>query len=202
MRRTLGSLALTCLLVGAAGAEQTTSKKHASAATQQPSIDEMMKAMAKYSEPTEKHKKLEALVGSWTTTGKFWMDPEKPMESTGTAETKSILGGRFISEDVTGTFMGRPFMGHGVTGYDLMKKKYVSVWMDNMGTMMMVSEGTSDPAGKVITSTSTETDPMTGKSHPVKLVTRIESDQKHVLEFYEKRNGKEMKTGEMIYTRK
>ena len=46
MTRTFCTLTLTCLLVGSAGAETTTTKKHASAATKQPSMDEMMKATA------------------------------------------------------------------------------------------------------------------------------------------------------------
>ena len=59
------------------------------------------------------------------------------------------LGGRFLEERVQSSFMGQPFSGIGYTGYDNVKKKYVSTWMDNMGTMIMVMEGTPDPAGKV-----------------------------------------------------
>jgi|HubBroStandDraft_1064217.scaffolds.fasta_scaffold199699_1 hypothetical protein len=54
----------------------------------------MMAAMAKYSQPGEQHKWLQALVGSWNTKTRAWMGPGKPIESTGSAEIKPILGER------------------------------------------------------------------------------------------------------------
>ena len=100
--------------------------------------------------PGAAHKNLAGMEGTWTAKVKSWMSPgAPPMENDGTSESKMALGGRFLEERVQSSFMGQPFSGIGYTGYDNVKKKYVSTWMDNMGTMIMVMEGTPDPAGKV-----------------------------------------------------
>ena len=41
------------------------------------------------------------------------------------------------------------FVGHGVAGYDPMKKKFVSVWVDNMGTALSPAEGTLSADKKI-----------------------------------------------------
>src|SRR6185503_4508262 len=106
--------------------------------------------------PGTPHKGLAALEGTWTAKVKSWMKPgAPPMESEGTAEQKMVLEGRFLEQRFSGNFMGQAFNGLGHTGYDNFKKKYVSTWMDNMGTMVMVMEGTADATGKVTTYTGT-----------------------------------------------
>src|SRR6185295_18628018 len=95
---------------------------------------------------------LDALVGNWTTHVKWWMAPGAPaQESDGTAQMSWAFGGRYLHEADTGTAMGMPFEGMGVTGYDNLKKKYVGSWIDSMGTGIMQSEGTYDPSKKTIT---------------------------------------------------
>jgi hypothetical protein len=107
--------------------------------------------------------------GTWMAKVKSWMSPgAPPMENDGTSESKMALGGRFLEERVQSSFMGQPFSGIGYTGYDNVKKKYVSTWMDNMGTMIMVMEGTTDPAGNVITSTGRVPDAASGKIVAIK----------------------------------
>jgi Protein of unknown function (DUF1579) len=165
-------------------------------------MKKMMEAMAKYTTPDEHHKRLELMAGSWTAAGRFWMGPGKPIETLGTAEKKLTLGGRFLVEDFAGNFMGQPFQGHGVTGYDLTKQRYTWFWVDNMGTWMILAEGTADAAGKVLTSTSQELDPATGKPRTMRYVTRIESDKKHTMEFFDTSTGKDVKMAEIIYTRR
>ena len=87
----------------------------------------MMEAMAKYSTPGPEHKALEQFVGTWDANVKMWMAPgAPPQESTGTAENKMALGGRFLEQHYEGTFMNQPFTGMGYTGsrsiLDLRKK--------------------------------------------------------------------------------
>jgi hypothetical protein len=208
MKRVLTLVACAALLSSTVRAEQPakaekkTEKKPEAKAPAGDGAKEMEAVIAKYSTPGEQHKKLEALVGNWTAAAKFWMGPGKPVESTGTAEIKAVLGGRFYQETYSGTFMGKPFSGMGMTGFDLVKNKYVTSWTDTMTTWMENAEGTADAAGKVITMTSQGFDFQTQKPKTTKWVIRIESDKKHVTEFYETVNGKEMKTGEVVYTRK
>jgi len=44
-----------------------------------------------------------------------------------------------------------PFEGHGMTGYEPAKKKYVSTWVDSDLTTPMTSEGTYDAAARTLT---------------------------------------------------
>ena len=123
------------------------------------------------------------------------------MESKGTAESKSLLGDRFVQTTVTSDFMGKPFNGLGISGYDKARKKLVGTWMDSMSTGIGHIEGTADASGKVITLQMKATDPLTGKETRMRIVGRWEGDDKLVEEFYEKKAGKEVKTMEITYTR-
>ncbi len=55
-----------------------------------------------------------------------------------------------MQEDFSGEFMGKPFHGIGITGYDNLKKKYVGSWIDDMGTGLFISEGDADAEGFVV----------------------------------------------------
>ncbi|THI87102.1 MAG: DUF1579 domain-containing protein [Nitrospira sp. CG24A] len=115
---TVTTLCVT-LLVSPALAKE---KKH-----QQP-MDEkaMMEVWKKMATPGEPHKLFAGLAGSWTTTTKEWMEPGKPpTESTGTAEMKMLLDGRFLYQEYNAQMMGQPFSGVGIDAYDNMTKKYV-----------------------------------------------------------------------------
>ena len=162
----------------------------------------MMAAYEKASEPAPQHKQLQKMVGKWNLALKSWMDPKAPpMESTGTAEGKSLMGDRYVQTAVTSNFMGKPFSGMSLTGYDKTKKKFVGTWIDSMSTGIMRSEGTADEAGKTWTSQMVGTDPLTGKESKMKIVGKWETDDKLVEEFYERKGGKEVKTMEITYTR-
>jgi hypothetical protein len=164
----------------------------------------MMEAMAKYSTPGPEHKALEQFVGTWDTTAKMWMAPgTPPQETTGTAENKMALGGRFLEQHYEGKFMDQPFTGMGYTGYDLYKKQYVGNWMDSMGTSIMNSTGTADPSGKTMTFTGTMDDPMAKKTLPFKEVIKVVDNDHHVFEMWSPGpGGKMFKMMEITYTRK
>ena len=197
MGRMLIAVGCVAMLAGAALAKKKEEKK------KEPAPDPMAVAMAKYATPGPQHKMLASTVGSWSVAGKFWMDPSKPpMESNGTAEVKP-MGDLWVTQDFKGEFMGKPFMGHGVDGYDLTKNKYVGTWVDSMGSFIMSSEGTADATGKVITCTANDFDPMSGKTGTVREVTKFDSDKQHTMTMYKTGpDGKEMKMMELVYTRK
>ena len=70
------------------------------------------------------------------------------------------------------------FKGMGIEGYDNAKKKFVSSWIDNMGTGIQFSEGTYDPATKTFTYTS-EIEMMPGMKTPVREVIKV-PDNNHM----------------------
>ncbi len=163
----------------------------------------MMEIYQKMATPGEPHKLFATLAGSWTTTNKEWMEPGKPpTESTGTAEMKMLLDGRFLYQEFTGNMMGQPFSGVGIDAYDNMTKKYTTAWMDTMGTGIFMMEGTASADGKTITLKGSHPEPGGGRmSH--RAVWKIVDGNTQTFDMYgTHHDGKEMKVLEIIYTRK
>ena len=138
-----------------------------------------------------------------TTTTKADATGDAPADSKGTVENRWILGGRFVASSLQGEFMGGPFEGFGLTGYDNGKQRYVGTWCDTWGTMLMpISEGTADASGKKITMERTMDCMMTGQPTKMRDVTTIHSKDKHTYEMWTTdAEGKEFKTLEVVYTR-
>jgi len=168
-------------------------------------VEEMTKKWMAAATPGAAHKALESQAGEWDIASKMWMpgSEEAPTETKGTANTKWILGGRFLQSDVTSEMMGMPMTGLGITGYDNFKKKYVTFWIDSLGTAMYTAEGTADAAGKVFTYHGKMDEPATGeKAKDVKYVHRVLTADKHVFEIHDVALGTKSKVMEMTYTRK
>jgi hypothetical protein len=126
-----------------------------------------------------------------------------PSEADATSENKMALGGRFLEQRFQSSFMGQPFSGIGYVGFDNVKKKYVSTWMDTMGTMIMAMEGAADPAGKVITAAGRMPDAFTKKVTSFKSVTTLVDPDHHVYEMWATEpDGTVYKNLEIHYTRK
>jgi hypothetical protein len=169
------------------------------AADKEPTLEEYAKA----GQPGPEHKKLDPLVGSWTFTMKMWMDPSKPpIEAKGTSESKWILGGRYVHQEVQSESFGDKFTGIGVSGYDNAQGKYVMGWIDSMGTGIETMTGTVDKDGKVFTWTGEHLDPVTKKKIKGKDVIKIESNDKYTWESYKEVDGKEIKMMEIVSIRK
>ena len=163
----------------------------------------IMAEMEKAGAPNENHKLLERFVGNWDTTVKMWMGPGEPEVSKGVARTKAIMGGRFVQEEYEGMFMGKPFAGLGLTGYDNQKGKFIGSWVDTLGTGMMTSTGAYDAASKTFTFVAEMTDPAAPeKTMKVKEVVKIVDDNKHTFEMWEEHDGKPSMAMEITYTRK
>jgi hypothetical protein len=192
-------IALFGLLGGAAIADPKKQPTKSSKPAEDPRMAEMMKA----AQPGPQHQKLKAMVGKWALHSKMWMGGPKPMESDATAEIKSIMGDRFLVEEVSGQVMGQPWSGMAVIGFDNHKQKYEWTWIDAAGTEMMYSEGTADAAGKTITTTGESFNPMLNKVAPFRFVRRLDSDTKNTLEMWAAGpDGKDMKMMEVVYTKK
>jgi hypothetical protein len=170
-----------------------------------PDLKAMMEAFKKMSDPGEFHAHLKPLVGHWAWVVRHRDSPDQPwMESKGTSERKWTLDGRFLLEEVKGEMMEvAPFQGLGISTYDKVKKKYVSVWADSFGAGFVISEGTCDPSGKVITYRNERPDLMSGQTKRYKSVLRIINNNKHVFEGYDTTpDGKEFMSFEATSTRK
>jgi hypothetical protein len=160
-------------------------------------MEEMMKVPAEV-------KQLEFAVGDWDTAVKMRMSADAPwQESKGTSTGKWIMDGRYVQVDHTGDMGGMPFRGMEIVTYDPMKKKYVSTWIDNMGCMILMSEGTFDAAKKAMTWNTEFTCPMDNEHYKVRNVMTVVDSNKHTMQWYQtKPGGKEELTMEITYTRK
>jgi hypothetical protein len=192
---------LSVTLASAAFAED---KPAAGAGAGKPSQEQMMAEMMKYGTPGAEHERLKAMEGTFNADVTMQMAPDAPpINSKGTMTNKMVLGGRFLQGDFKGEFMGQPFTGMSMTGYDNMKKQYTAGWIDSMSTAMMMSSGTADSTGKIITMTATVDCPMEqGGPKTMKQVTTIVDKDHHTYECYEvAKDGKETKVMTIKYTR-
>lgn len=167
-------------------------------------MEEQMQAWMKFAEPGKEHEFLERLVGKWRAYTKFWMDPSSPPEEAeGVAENKLILGGRFLQSSYKGpTPFGQSFEGMSIDGYDRLGGEHIGVWMDSMGTMMMVFKGRVDKSGTVREMISDHLDAMTQKPARMKSKTTYISENEHLYEGFKQTEKGWEKNMEITYKRK
>lgn len=167
-----------------------------------PEEQAMMEAWTQAMTPGEPHAWLARQSGSWSFSGSFWMEPgAEPMVSPGTVERRMILGGRVMEETVSSSFMGQPFEGLGLSGYDNVTGEYWTVWTDNMGTGVMTATGTCDPGGASCTFHGSYNDPMIGGAKPVRMTLEA-TEGREVFRMHEAGpDGEEFMTMELVYTR-
>jgi hypothetical protein len=166
---------------------------------------DLMKTLSAVATPGAEHAKLQPLVGSWTYTCKFWLEPNaKPMESKGTIERRFVLGGRFLEEIVRGTnFDGTPgFEGLGLLGYDIPQRKYTLTWLSSMGTGTSTGLGVVDSSGTLFTFQTEGYCPIQKQIVKGRDEVRIENPDRIVMESYLIENGKERKVLELVALRK
>jgi hypothetical protein len=176
-----------------------TSAAQQDAQAAQPSAKEQMEAYEKLAQPGEHHKHLGNLAGKWKVTGKSWMAPgQPPTDMSGSMEASWILGGRYLQEVHKGSFMGKPFEGRSLDGYDNTTHEYFSTWVDNMGTGVMVFRGSCDDPCKVLTETAEGPDPISGKVMKTKSVTTFVDPDTYRFEMYLVGIGKDGQDAKMM----
>ena len=170
---------------------------------QEGDAEEMMKQWQEAMAPNENHALLKQREGKWTYKVKMWMAPgAPPQESEGKSSSKMAMGGRYLIDHVEGEFNGMPFKGMSILGYDNVKKKFVSSWIDNFGTGFMVGTGTYDAEKKTWTFKTEQSDPMSGKTAKGRSVERLVDENHWEMTMYSiGPDGKEMKSMEIKYTR-
>lgn len=199
-----GSLATASLVfLIAAGPEDTKTDKVTPDEMNQMmdmSMDDMMAAMAKIATPDEHHAKLGKSVGNWKAKTSFIMDPSAPpQEGEGTMRVQWILGGRYIMSEFKMDFMGQPFEGLGINGYDIAHSKYVGTWMDTMSTKITYLEGDEDESGALVMH-GTATTPM--GDNPMKIVSSWLDENTVQDKFFDQMpDGSWMNSGSITYSR-
>jgi hypothetical protein len=165
----------------------------------------MMKNWMAYMTPGDVHKMIASWDGTWNGNVTMWQMPGAPPQmSKSTATNKTIMGGRYQVSNHKGNMMGMPFEGMSTLAYDNAKKTFISTWIDNMGTGMMMMEGTWDDASKTINLTGKAVDPSagTGKEMTVRETFKIMDDKNQLMEMYGPGpDGKEFKMMEIKFSK-
>jgi Protein of unknown function (DUF1579) len=168
-----------------------------------PTLEEVTAAMMKAGTPGAHHKALDPFVGSWTAKMTMWMDPgQPPMESTGSMVNSWMYDGRYLDQKFEGDFMGEPFHGTGMWGFDVAANQYIGFWYDSGSTSIANSTGPIPADGKTFTMHSVMTDPMSGKPATGDTVITLDGPNQHTMTMYEMRGGEKVKTMVIVYTRK
>lgn len=162
---------------------------------------EMMQAWQEYMTPGPNHAMLAKMVGEWKTEITSWMAPDMPPTVTeGKSVCESIMDGRYFKTKETASFMGMPFEGSSISGYDNATDKFFSFWIDNMGTGVMMTEGTYDEATETFTYTGSGVG-ITGEYKVREIIHNIDNDNSMFTMYMEEGGNPEMKMMEIKYTR-
>ena len=160
---------LAILLTGACAAthdkKQDKPQPPAGAPSAEMAMDEFM------DKPGPEQAMLRKDVGNWDASFKMWMDPKQPPMESKATYTSTMFGDFWLQSEYKGDFMGKPFVGHDLLGYDLHRKKFIGSWCDNTSSQMMIFEGTYDPATRTLTTKSEMMDPM-NPGHMVKFTNK------------------------------
>lgn len=185
------------------GPSRPATKPRKSATSKRMTHEDMIAAWQKAMTPSEGHRRLEPMLGTWTARSTFCMTADSPPDiGEAISENRWVLGGRYLEQVYRGTAGGMPFEGIGFTGFDNVQGKYVGTWMDSFGTGLMNSIGTGTPTGEEIESEATSLDP-SGKLVRFWCKVRIKDRDHHSFEMWTKApGGRRFRTMLIEYTRR
>ena len=148
-------------------------------------------------EPGPEHDVLKAMEGTWDAVMKMGAE-----ETKGVMTYQMDLGGLWLLSTFEGEFTGMKFKGHGIDGYNPMKKKYVSVWVDSWTPTVLNLEGDWDKESKTLTMAGDPPGP-NGETAKVTMITKwTNQDQMEFTMFGPGPDGKQMEMMVITYTRR
>jgi hypothetical protein len=188
------------------GNTDSTSVRTDSAATTWVPVDSatMMKNWQEYMTPGDMHKMMASWDGTWIEDITMFMPGQPEQKTTSVAENKMIMNGLYQESTHSGNMMGQPFNGRSTLAYDNHLKQFISTWIDNMGTGIMIMNGTWDSTSKTINFKGNMMDPMTKQNSTMRETYQILNDSTHVMQMFgpDPKTGKEMKSMEITFKRK
>ena len=152
--------------------------------------------------PNEHHRHLKQMAGTWDVKSKFHMVSGQIIEMNGVEVAKMQPGGFWLITDFSGKFMGEPFHGHGVLGYEAHKKEYVGTWVDSIGSILIISMGTCSKNGKVTTMIGKSFNPMENREVTYKQVTEIKDANTKTFHMYDVQGKNEKLIMEQVCRRR
>lgn len=159
--------------------------------------------LPEFDKPVREHALLAALAGTWDVAYAHWFhDGAEPALGRGSSIFTALFDGRYLREEFSAQFAGKPILGVGTTGFDRVSRRFTNVWYDNRGTGMLCTTGLATPDGREITFTGEILNPATGEPIGVSHVLRRESDDFFTLDMFNDRDGRLNKSMAMEYRRR
>ena len=165
--------------------------------------EETEESLSDLTVPGEPHEVLAGTVGDWSLTIKIWTAPDtEPVESTGSATGRWILGDRFVETTYEGEVMGRSFEALKIEGFERANLEYVTTWRDNLGTYTTIFRGRCATTCLTRTMMADFLDPVSRATLKIKGVTTLTEDEGYLYEsFVVTPDGKEFKNMELVAER-
>lgn len=122
-------------------------------AKQEPTPEEIAEKQRIYMEqaqPGPEHAMLAKMAGAWDQEIRMWPQPgAEPMVMKGVAESRLILGGRFLQSESRMTGMEEP-VGVSLMGFDRRSGEYTALGLDMSGTYWVTARGKPSEDGKTV----------------------------------------------------
>lgn len=169
------------------------------------SKEEAMRQVLDYSRPGSNHARLGSLVGTWN-----FQDAARAFVK-GTVRRTPLYDGRFFMVAVIGNKLQVPvadgkmkednYQETQLEGYDNGRRQFVTVSINNhIGSDIATQAGSYDAARNAITY-EWEDELIPGQKQKNKRVLRIVDASHYAEDYYEIRNGSEVKVRELMYTK-
>lgn len=158
------ALAVTLLVSGGIALGRALPRQDAPA--QEAAADPEMQAML----PGPVHEEMQRYAGEYEVLSRFFAGPDaEPVETRGTAKLSSVLGGRFLLEEDSGTMMGAPYEGLKLWGFNNGTQSFESLWVYSLSTGMLTMTGETKDEGESIDWNARYED--AGGEHEMRVVT-------------------------------
>jgi hypothetical protein len=141
--------------------------------------------------------RLDADVGTWDAAVTVTFPGSPPSESTGVSVQRWTAGRKWLIADFEGS---TGHVGHGIYGWDPAKGRYVSTWVDNMRTFLVVAEGTWNEAEREMTYV-VEADIGGRRMRWREITTRTGADERVFRQVMDMGGG-EVETMRVVYSRR
>ncbi|MBL0307847.1 MAG: DUF1579 domain-containing protein [Chitinophagaceae bacterium] len=165
---------------------------------------EMMKAWQDFATPGPEHTWMNNHAGTWVCDSVAqWMDPAQPPTYSKATDVVTVaMNGLYQMSDFSSNMMGMEMKGHGMMGFDKMKKKFVLSWIDNLGSGIVRMEGSYDEATKTLNMSGKQSDPGLKKETDMRQVLTFHNDDSYTMAMYGTgHDGKEAKFMEGTFKR-
>jgi hypothetical protein len=151
-------------------------------------IREMQERARVATTPGKYHEALDYYIGEWDVELAMVMPGAPPQRSPGRATYEWLIEGRWVMQRVEAAeFMGVPYYGATIIGYDNFARNHVAASVSNVDTALNVVRGVVvDPNDRVTALYGTLDEYTTGElAKPYKVVTRVVDRNHHTIEVWD-----------------